>query len=76
MNITSLSFQWENPFERTLIYAVSLGGDTDTIATMACAIAGAYYGIENIPSKWQHVCEGVKDALDYSEKMFEIHSEV
>lgn len=29
------------------------GGDTDTIATMAGAIAGAYYGMEQVPESWQ-----------------------
>jgi len=39
-------------FVSTVIYAVSLGGDTDTIASMAGAIAGAYLGIDGLPSQW------------------------
>ena len=39
-------------FERTLIYAISLGGDTDTIGAMSGAISGAYLGVESIPEKW------------------------
>jgi len=39
-------------FVSTVIYAVSLGGDTDTIASMAGAIAGAYLGIDALPSRW------------------------
>lgn len=35
-----VSFQAENEFQRTLHYAISLGGDTDTIASMAGSIAG------------------------------------
>jgi len=34
-----------------LIYAVSLGGDTDTIAAMCGAIAGAWWGVEKIPRR-------------------------
>ncbi|KAF5396306.1 ADP-ribosylhydrolase like 2 [Paragonimus heterotremus] len=30
---------------RCLVYAISLGGDTDTIATMACSLAGGYTGL-------------------------------
>ena len=52
-------FQGRNAFERTIIYAISLGGDTDTIATMAGAIAGAYWGEEKIPKIWQQSCEGL-----------------
>lgn len=41
-------FQSDNIFLRTIEYAVSLGGDTDTIASMAGAIAGAYVGEDGI----------------------------
>jgi len=40
-------------YKDTVIYAISLGGDTDTIAAMAGAICGAYLGIEAIPSEWR-----------------------
>ncbi|MFC1914074.1 ADP-ribosylglycohydrolase family protein [Chloroflexota bacterium] len=39
-------------FISTVTYAVSLGGDTDTIASMAGAISGAYLGIDAIPNEW------------------------
>lgn len=39
----------EDNFSKSVIYAASLGGDTDTIASMTGAIAGAYYGVESIP---------------------------
>ena len=34
-----------NDFEDVMRLAISVGGDSDTIADMACAIAGAYYGV-------------------------------
>jgi len=40
-------------FVATVTYAVSLGGDTDTIASMAGAISGAYLGVEALPLDWQ-----------------------
>ena len=40
-------------YKDTVIYAISLGGDTDTIASMAGAISGAYLGIEAIPQEWR-----------------------
>ena len=52
----------DGAFERTIIFAVTLGGDTDTIATMAGAMAGAYYGIDAIPAHWREQCEGVEEA--------------
>ena len=36
----------------SVIYAISLGGDTDTIASMAGAIAGAYLGVDALPAEW------------------------
>lgn len=48
--------------ERTLAYTLALGGDTDTIACMAGAIAGAHYGMEAISQAWQRSCEGSEEA--------------
>jgi poly(ADP-ribose) glycohydrolase ARH3 len=44
-------------FESAVIYAVSLGGDADTIGAMTGAIAGACYGIEGIPERWREKVE-------------------
>ncbi|XP_032402796.1 ADP-ribosylhydrolase ARH3 [Xiphophorus hellerii] len=48
--------------ERTIAYSLALGGDTDTIACMAGAIAGAHYGVEAVPQRWMRCCEGAEDA--------------
>jgi poly(ADP-ribose) glycohydrolase ARH3 len=40
-------------FEAAVLFAASLGGDTDTLAAMTGAISGAYLGIESIPDKWR-----------------------
>ena len=36
----------------TVRYTVAIGGDTDTIASMAAAITGAHLGAEAIPETW------------------------
>jgi len=47
-----------NPgFESAVTYAVSLGGDADTIGSMCGAIAGACYGIESLPNRWKEKVE-------------------
>ncbi|XP_021348624.1 poly(ADP-ribose) glycohydrolase ARH3-like isoform X2 [Mizuhopecten yessoensis] len=61
-----------NLFEKTVMYAISLGGDTDTIATMAAAIAGACYGEEQLPEHWKLCCEGVDDALEDAEQLYNL----
>jgi poly(ADP-ribose) glycohydrolase ARH3 len=47
-------------YKDCVIYAISLGGDTDTIASMAGAISGAYLGIEAIPQEWRAKLENRK----------------
>ena len=36
-------------FERTLCTAVDAGHDADTVAAMACSVAGAYHGYSHLP---------------------------
>ncbi len=40
-------FLISNDFEDCLRTAISIGGDSDTLACIACSIAEAYYGIDN-----------------------------
>ncbi|XP_069140131.1 ADP-ribosylhydrolase ARH3-like isoform X2 [Argopecten irradians] len=61
-----------NLFEKTVMFATSLGGDSDTIATMAGAIAGACYGEDQLPEHWMLGCEGVKDALEYADQLYKL----
>ena len=39
-------------FDDALVAAIELGGDTDTVATVAGAIAGARGSVQAIPSRW------------------------
>lgn len=50
------AFLESNGFEETIRLAVSIGGDSDTIAAIAGGIAGAYYGV---PDKL------IKQAIEY-----------
>ena len=59
-----------NSFQRTLELAMSFGGDSDTIMSMAGAIAGAYYGEKNIPQNLINICEGVSDAQYQADEIF------
>ncbi len=52
--------------------AVSLGGDTDTIASMAAAIAGAHSGVERIPDSLLKHCEARDRMQKYAEALCEI----
>jgi poly(ADP-ribose) glycohydrolase ARH3 len=47
-----------NSFPQAVTYAISLGGDTDTIASMTGALSGARLGTSAIPQGWREGIEG------------------
>lgn len=59
-------------FKELIPYAISLGGDTDTIGSMAGAIGGAYWGIEQIPQEWVDCCEESGRALSLADKLYDL----
>ena len=63
------SFLASQRFDELIPFAISLGGDTDTIASMAGAIGGAYWGIETIPAQWVESCEGTREAIDLANSL-------
>nr|XP_023017285.1 poly(ADP-ribose) glycohydrolase ARH3-like [Leptinotarsa decemlineata] len=60
----------DNVFRRTIQYAISLGGDTDTIACMAGAIAGAHLGEEAINADLARHCEFSKEIIEVADNLF------
>jgi poly(ADP-ribose) glycohydrolase ARH3 len=52
-------------FELTVVYAVNLGGDTDTIGAMAGALAGGYHGVDAIPRRWLEALDNEGKGRDY-----------
>ncbi|CAG2056041.1 unnamed protein product [Timema podura] len=80
LNLTNIVYlpiyspQVDDPFRRTLQYAISLGGDTDTIASMAGAIAGAFYGYEAINTSLQKHCELLDQVVKYADDLFKLIS--
>ncbi len=61
-----------NSFEKAVTYAISLGGDTDTIGAMTGAITGAYLGIEAIPREWQERLENREYIMELAEELWRI----
>lgn len=43
-----------NSYEETVLKAINLGGDTDTIGALSGALSGIIYGEINIPRKWKY----------------------
>lgn len=63
----------DNSFKQTLEYTVSLGGDTDTIASMACALSGAYHGACISEGLVKH-CEASEEIIQLADQLYEIVS--
>jgi poly(ADP-ribose) glycohydrolase ARH3 len=57
-------------FEESVLYAISLGGDTDTIGAMNGAIAGAYLGIDSIPERWREKLENREYIEDLARRLW------
>lgn len=66
------SYRIENEFKRTLHWAISCGGDTDTIASMACGLSGAYLGVDRIPEDIYNKCEAYEEMLSLADKLYEL----
>jgi ADP-ribosyl-[dinitrogen reductase] hydrolase len=45
-------------FEEAVVQVVNLGRDADTSGAVVGALAGAAYGLESIPSRWQEALQG------------------
>jgi poly(ADP-ribose) glycohydrolase ARH3 len=54
-------------FEVAVRFAVTLGGDTDTVAAMTGAIAGARHGAQSIPRRWLDALEDGKRGRSHVE---------
>ena len=59
-------------FEECLFCAILNGGDRDTLGAMACAVSGAYLGVEAIPQGWREKLENGKQIENLAIKLEEI----
>ena len=59
-------------FKDAVLYAISLGGDTDTIGAMTGALSGAYLGIEAIPEEWKMKLEHREYIEELALKLFSL----
>lgn len=57
-------------FEEALIAAVNRGEDVYTMAAVTGALAGAHYGIENVPARWLDVLEHREALMSMGQKLY------
>ena len=60
-------------FEDAVVAAVNLGDDADTVAAVTGALAGAVYGIAQIPARWSTYVNGSVTQPDGTQKRFHQH---
>lgn len=71
---TENSFKKYSNFERVILYSISLGGDTDTIASMAGAIYGGFSNEKNSPFFENIIksCESSVEMKNHAENLCQI----
>jgi poly(ADP-ribose) glycohydrolase ARH3 len=74
--VTLYSFFLNSSFKEALIYSINLGGDTDTLGAMCGALAGSYWGINEIPSNWLDKLEDREYIKELAEKLFKLKAEL
>jgi hypothetical protein len=60
------------PIERVIFYAISFGGETHKIASMAGALAGAFFSRKELPNFMIKMCESHRELELYARKLFDI----
>ena len=71
---TALCLFLRNPSDFAVVVTSSIrvGGDTDTIASMAGALAGAYAGEEAIPPSWRDRLEGAGELESLADGLLQL----
>ncbi|WP_427980269.1 ADP-ribosylglycohydrolase family protein [Agarivorans sp.] len=63
-------FAHSNNFKQAILMATNLGDDADTTAAICGQIAGAYYGLDGIPSQWQEKITMAEEILQLAEQLY------
>lgn len=63
-------FKHDN-YKDSVLEAVNLGGDTDTIAFLTGTMAGLYYRMESIPEEWINTLARKEDIFTLCERFFQ-----
>jgi len=65
-------FMEQDTFEETLVAAVNLGGDADTVGAIAGSLAGARYGLSAIPRRWLAALQGLPEVLSTAWQLWHV----
>ena len=65
-------FAKTNTFEDGAKYILNLGGDADTIGAVYGQIAGAFYGLNQIPERWYEKLKMLDTIIKFSDDLLEL----
>jgi ADP-ribosyl-[dinitrogen reductase] hydrolase len=68
-------FMEHDTFEETLISAVNLGGDADTVGAIAGSLAGSHYGLGAIPRRWLSGLHGLSQVTSAAWNLWRVAGE-
>ena len=64
--------RYPQSFEACLLCAILNGGDRDTLGAMACAVCGAYLGVDGIPRAWREKLENRQHIAGLARKLVSV----
>ena len=64
-----------NDYNETILKAVNLGDDTDTVAACTGGLLGIYYGIDNIREEWIYTLKNIKLIYELCDKYNKVRNE-
>lgn len=64
-------FAKTSSFQEAVLLAANLGDDADTVAAITGQLAGAFYGIENIPEEWVQKLTNSEGIISLAERLYD-----
>jgi ADP-ribosyl-[dinitrogen reductase] hydrolase len=58
-------------FEEAVLMAANLGDDADTTAAVCGQVAGAWHGVQGIPSRWLDILARREEIEGFADRLFE-----
>ena len=72
LEVALWAFLHTKTFEDAVITAVNRGSDADTVGAVVGALAGARYGMAQIPARWLIALKESAFLIDYSDRLYDL----
>lgn len=72
LEVAIWAFMTTDNFGDGMVKAVNMGGDADTIGAVYGQLAGAYYGVEDIPIEWRKELFQYEEILDVATRLTKV----